>query len=350
MIVALLGVSLIGGGQRSQTPPAPQSPTAFFPLAGTPGTIAYADGGAGGGALWLIGTDGSGKRKLGEDITGNLVQPDWSPSGDRLLVLDQIGDREQLWEVDPTGSRPSLVVIPCATPCVARDEASYSPDGDRIVFFEASGNVKDGIPTTCGMRVYTASRQAFDTVTASPCSLVEDREPRFSPDGQRIAFWRSRSPNGQRTTQIADAALFIRDLQTSKETQVTDWPVLASSLDWSPDGAWLVFATHWWDLRPATPRSGAFTPMATAWSSSPTLRPRSMAPIARATRSTADGFCTHWSTETRANSGRFRPKGADPSGCCQGSRTSITSTSEAPGRRAPSRSIQTGGSGRIAQA
>ena len=263
LLVALLGVSLIAGGQRGETLPvrtpdatsaAPSgalssSPAAFFPLAGTPGTIAYADGGAGGGALWLIGTDGSGQRKLGEDITGNLVQPDWSASGDRLLVLDQVGDREQLWEVDPTGKRPSLDVIPCSSSCDARDEASYSPDGDRIVFFEASGTVTDGIPTTCGIRIYTASRQAFDTVTASPCGRVEEREPRFAPDGQRIAFWRTRSLAGQRTTQIADAALFVRDLRTSKDTQVTDWPVRASSLDWSPDGTWLVFATDWWNLK-----------------------------------------------------------------------------------------------------
>lgn len=253
---ALLGVSLLAAGSLSRlpsptaTPSAsrPSVPAALFPLANTPWTIAYADGGTSGGGLWLIGTDGSEKRKIGADIAGGLIEPDWSPIGDRLLALNQVGDREQLWEIDPSGAEPSLVVVPCAAPCGSREDASFSFDGDRIAFFEASGTVTDGIPTTCGLRIYTRSTQVFETVTSSPCGLIEERQPRFSPDGKQIAFWRSRSAGGRRTTEIADAALFVRDLRTGKEQQITDWPLLASSLDWSPDSKWIVFTNHWWDV------------------------------------------------------------------------------------------------------
>ena len=59
------------------------------------------------------------------------------------------------------------------------------------------------------------------------------------------SFWRSRSPNGQRVPEIADTAIFVLDLASGDELQVTPWAD-ASILDWSPDGAWIVYVRGWW--------------------------------------------------------------------------------------------------------
>jgi Tol biopolymer transport system component len=229
----------------SPVPAATVSPTpaAVFPLADPPLEFVIDDN----GAINVIRSDGSERRRVGADITGLLVSPEWLPGTDRLIVQDWAGDTDQVWDVDAAGDRRSLVVIPCVVPCRSRNEASPSRDGSRIVFFQAFGDIVDEIPADCGLAIYELSTQAITTVTESPCAIVEERHPRFSPDGDRLAFWRSRSPGGERVPEVAESALFIRELDTGAEIQVTDWDIDASLLDWSPDGEWLVFVPRYWD-------------------------------------------------------------------------------------------------------
>lgn len=249
VVVALVTVTLmsavIAGAIRLDPapPPPPPPPAVVFPLADPLLEFVIDDN----GVISVIGSDGSARRRIGEDITGLLVSPEWLPGTDRVIVQDWAGDTDQVWDVDAAGDRRSLVVIPCVEPCRSRNEASPARDGSRIVFFQAFGEVVDGIPTTCGLAIYELATQTISTVTESPCAVVEERHPRFSPEGDRIAFWRSRSPGGQAAPEIAEAALFIRDLISGAETQVTDWSLDASLLDWSPDGEWLVFVPRYWD-------------------------------------------------------------------------------------------------------
>jgi hypothetical protein len=235
--------AVLPSGPASPEASVPPTPAAVFPLADRALELVVDDN----GVISIIRSDGSDQRRIGEDITGFLVSPEWLPGSDRVLVQDWAGDTDQVWDVDAAGQRRSLVVIPCVEPCRSRNEASPSRDGARIVFFQALGDVVDDIPTTCGLAIYEVATQAMTTVTESPCAVVEEHQPRFSPSGDRIAFWRSRSPDGERTIEVAESALFIRDLDTGAETQITDWSVQASQLDWSPDGEWLVFVPRYWD-------------------------------------------------------------------------------------------------------
>jgi dipeptidyl aminopeptidase/acylaminoacyl peptidase len=264
VLVALTSAVITGAIRLNPTPPPPPPPTApavlpsgspipaatgsptpaaVFPLADPPLEFVIDDN----GVISVLGSDGSERRRVGADITGLLVSPEWLPGTDRLIVQDWAGDTDQVWDVDAAGDRRSLVVIPCVDPCRSRNEASPSRDGSRIVFFQAFGDIVEEIPADCGLAIYELSTQAITTVTESPCAIVEERHPRFSPDGDRLAFWRSRSPGGERVPEVAESALFIRDLDTMAEIQVTDWDIDASLLDWSPDGEWLAFVPRYWD-------------------------------------------------------------------------------------------------------
>ncbi len=116
-----------------------------------------------------------------------------------------------------------MVVVPCVEPCGSRNEASWSHDGTKIALFQAFGGPVNGLPITCGIGLYDAASLEVTPVTSSPCAVIEERQPRFSPDDRSIAFWRSRSPGRVPVDQIEDSALFTKDLETGVETQVTDW-------------------------------------------------------------------------------------------------------------------------------
>ena len=177
--------------------------------------------------------------RIGADLSGTLVQPAWAPDGASVLILEVTPESDQIWSVPASGVGRSLVMIPCVSPCGSRNEQSYSHDGSKVILFDA------GADQMCGLDLYDTTTQVFDEVTSSPCGLIEERHPRFSPDDRSIAFWRSRQE--VRYGAIVESAIFIRDLASGEERQVTEWDVNASVLDWSPDGEWITFVPDSWE-------------------------------------------------------------------------------------------------------
>ncbi len=259
LLLVLLAATWLTVGQqpprlRSVVPPASPptastvTPTAApstgpFPLASPPYAVIYSDG----PSLFTTHTDGTATTQVASELTGRLVTPVWGPDGERALAQEQTSSSEQIWDVDTTGSRRPLVVIPCVAPCRSRNEAAWSHDGTAIAFFQAVGEVVDGIPTTCGLARYDVATQAITSLTSSPCAVIEERQPRFSPDDTEIAFWRTRNVGRVRGAEVEDSAIFVRDVATGRERQVTDWSLHASMLDWSPDGQWIAFIPEYWN-------------------------------------------------------------------------------------------------------
>jgi Tol biopolymer transport system component/DNA-binding winged helix-turn-helix (wHTH) protein len=78
-----------------------------------------------------------------------------------------------------------------------------------------------------------------DTATVLPLtSLVGvERMPALSPDGKRIAFaWNGESPDA------GGFDLYVRPLQSERQTRLTQSPAVAIAATWSPDGTQLAFA------------------------------------------------------------------------------------------------------------
>jgi Tol biopolymer transport system component len=159
-------------------------------------------------------------------------QADESPDGRFLAFLSNRDGRESLWVLDQnTGEMRSLVRHGRRT---VMGNPQWSPDGKRIVF---SSNWK------IGHQIYVVDVATGKTERVSP---VGGCEPRFSPDGRKVAYVRRR-PREDKTVSL----IVEHDLTSGEETVLVDWPALNYDPAYSPDGTEIAFAstiTGGWEI------------------------------------------------------------------------------------------------------
>jgi Tol biopolymer transport system component len=86
--------------------------------------------------LWLVRTDGSGRRKLERDLFGAYQ---WRDSR-RLLIIPFQADAayHQIWEFDAEAGQARRLVDPQVTPFkIANGDWTVSPDGRYVTFVES---------------------------------------------------------------------------------------------------------------------------------------------------------------------------------------------------------------------
>jgi Tol biopolymer transport system component len=230
--------------------------------------ISYQEG-INGGEIYTVSYDGSQVTRL----TNNGSEegsPDWSPDGSKIaFVSDQSGEYE-IWVMNADGTNPVQV-----TTMTHNYSPQWSPDGTRIAFYTRQNN--DNI-------IYTMNPDGSGLVQVTDPAVSAD-EPYWSPDGTRIAYHTARtatpgiyainadgtnptlllasegigiaymawSPDGarlalSRTTPDYNFDIYIYDLTTSTLTRVTTTQYNHNSVDWSPDGYYLIFHSNRDDL------------------------------------------------------------------------------------------------------
>jgi len=121
------------------------------------------------------------------------------------------------------------------------DDAAWSPNGRRIAFASNRAHPEqacEGLNSACDYDIYVMSADGSNVrrLTRDPGS---DREPQWSPDGQRIVFASSRAqpPLGG----PHDADLYAMDADGRGQTRITADPGVDTQPAWSPDGSAIVF-------------------------------------------------------------------------------------------------------------
>ena len=117
----------------------------------------------------------------------------WRPDGERLAFTSydavELRSHPLIWETDAEGAEPILLSEGCDLPtCVAESEPSYSPDGTRLVFVRT--RVEEGAEeeSVVAIRDLETGEITELTATSRPRSGAKNFHPRWSPDGQTIAY------------------------------------------------------------------------------------------------------------------------------------------------------------------
>jgi len=166
----------------------------------------------------------------------NLPGSCWNPVTDRIVFASDRAEADDLWRIAPDGSDFTRITHHAGTPWYV--EPSWSPDGSRIVFqADTPANSEDGY--TGKIFVIDADGSDLRSLTSDP--TFDDRQPNWSPAGDRILFQRHR-PNAE------DWDLVTIDPDGSDLRVVADTSSSDTDASWSPDGRFIVYSSDFGGL------------------------------------------------------------------------------------------------------
>jgi Tol biopolymer transport system component len=221
-------------------------------------------------ALWVANVDGTGAQRLVPDQVGTQFAPAWSRDGSRLVFswdrkVDGMGypsGESRLYLTDAAGSAPQLVDTGCVAPCWSDTDAAFSSDGTQLVFVRTAIH-----PPTSTTPDPVSGKPPGDTVTSvvatidlstgrvielasTEIDLIENHQPRWSPDGSQIVFTQDvrYDVNGPEINGFAPPspapALYVVDANGGNLREISSAGAFGTSGDWSADGTRIVF-TSW---------------------------------------------------------------------------------------------------------
>jgi len=205
------------------------APTRDFDWSPDGSRIAFFDG----AQLLVVPVSGGAALQLTSAPSGLSRDVRWSPDGSRL-VYREIDAGGADWGLDVIGSDGSGRRRLSGTELAAVGKASWSPDGQRIVFAKDDGRYNPLLSqydwTTSLFLANVDDGTAVRLTTAGTCG---DRDPAWSPDGTLIAFAGCRD---------AVRGIYVMSVDGSSVRRLTSAPDNPDWFPtWSPTGDRLAF-------------------------------------------------------------------------------------------------------------
>jgi Tol biopolymer transport system component len=221
LVFAVLGLTAVGAAQPA---------SATFP--GSNGPILYRnDLGGVGKPLFRARPDGSHVTTLNRRLG---LFSDWRADGRRIAFdfIQQDGD-EQI----ATMRRTARDLRKVTSGHGIHEVPSYSPNGHRIAF-DASRQDPNSPNFKTHLWVMHANGAHAHLLPMQTRGF--DVEPRYSPNGRRVAFDRLRFT--QQGDQL-QAAFILHTRGDHEVHRITPWSLAAEHPTWSPDSRWVLYNT-----------------------------------------------------------------------------------------------------------
>ena len=199
------------------------------------------------------------------------VDPSLSPDGKRMVYINVVAGKEQLFAVNLDGSNPAQLTHDDAN----HEDPAWSPDGKKIAFvlikdkieqihlMNADGSGVEPLTPTGFRTIHPnwspdskkvayctdddlqppkkndADIYVIDVATKQAQKIISggvNTYPAFSPDGKRMAFRRMLGEN--------NSEVFIANSDGSDQRNLTNHPAFDGWPSWSPDGTKIAFASN----------------------------------------------------------------------------------------------------------
>ena len=194
--------------------------------------------------IWVAASDLSGAVQVTAGDHGSN-HPDWSPDGTRIAFdSDRSGAFCDVFTMDPDGS--DIAQLTDFGDCAA--QPNWSPNGQRLAYTRDNAVARLG-SAEAGIWTMSADGSDHRRVTTVDDNALFDASPRFSPDGQLIAFTRVRRPHDLLPGNTgfltgATGAVFVVRPDGNDLRRLTSWGhPTGLDVDWSPDGTEIVYET-----------------------------------------------------------------------------------------------------------
>lgn len=166
--------------------------------------------------------------------------PDWSSDGERIVYASRGGETEPLYVYD-LETEESTQLFECIDPCIGDDEPAFSPDDSKVAFIRALGPFVNDVPSDCGLWIGDVATGEVEQVTSHSGCDPRETSPRWSADGTQLTYWFEQLSEAG---EVMGTGVFVINADGTGKRRITDWEDNAGDADWSPDGEWIVYATH----------------------------------------------------------------------------------------------------------
>lgn len=214
-------------------------------LAWAPGArLVYAAGRDGRQSLWVISSDGTGRRQLTHDL-GTTFSPVASPDGRFIVFVSHRDGARRLWRVDADGRNPTPL-----TNSEGDDSPSFTPDGRWVVYATRAGGKQT---------VWRVSIEGGEPVQLTRAASLL---PSVSPGGALVACALEDEATGDLTASL----ISFEDGRVVRRFK-QPFPVNSPALRWTPDGRFITYVvtrggvSNIW----AQPADGGEARQLTAW-------------------------------------------------------------------------------------
>jgi eukaryotic-like serine/threonine-protein kinase len=159
-------------------------------------------------------------------VAGDSVAPAISRQGNRLAYEVRRGDTN-IWRVEAPGSGAKLKgATKFISSTRAETEPRFSPDGTKIAFASSRSGPSE---------IWVCNSDGSQPLSLTSFGDAPTNRPRWSPDGRRIVFYSNARGNRD---------IYVIDAEGSGLRQLTEHPSIDANPDWSADGNWVYFESN----------------------------------------------------------------------------------------------------------